>query len=417
MPRGTAVLLAGALLAACGGGEKTPAYVDVRGRVVGIHGRPLANVKVSVAGGAAVVTGADGTFSADHVKVPYDALIGVPSAASGFVAWGGAWLGLRRADPVLVALTPFAEGPVTGGTVCTTFAAGSATRSVAGIGSDGLLFDASADCVYMALRSGTTEMVSLRAITLTYDARPGGFAGYGTQGSAGPVSLSPDQHLDLPPMVMSPVGTLWKDVTISAPDASETTLTGQVTYAGVRLQRPYDGATPVPTNASPPWKIPIPDAGPARLRAEVLASFPDGRYAVASRTFSAADAGGGAWAVSLPGAFGLTSPAPDGTLPRSGALAWKQPVPGLVSVVELTPGNGIPFAIVTGGESVAVPDFSLVGVPVGRNLYWRVTGIGPNATVDDHASAEEFGLGYLVPQSTAERVYTSSTWSTFSFAP
>lgn len=72
----------------------------VSGIVVGSGGLPVEGARVVIGGRPAVTTGADGRFVVEDVDSTYDALVGVrqPEFERAF---GAAWLGLRRRDPLL----------------------------------------------------------------------------------------------------------------------------------------------------------------------------------------------------------------------------------------------------------------------------------------------------------------------------
>ena len=103
-PRTCAFLaLSGCLvLAACG-----PSRIQVSGQVIGQLGLPVEGARVAIPGHEATRADGDGGFLFEEVAVPYDILVAATESTGQSAA---AWLGLSRADPVLVLDAHFQVG-------------------------------------------------------------------------------------------------------------------------------------------------------------------------------------------------------------------------------------------------------------------------------------------------------------------
>jgi hypothetical protein len=388
----------------CGLGR--PCGVTVSGLVLDSRRAPVAGAKVSIAGRTAVVTGADGRFTATDVVVPYGALAALPD---GSVA--AAWLGLRRADPIL-ALPLWRSGAGTFASLGTWFGGACAIApDLVDPGTGGAELLLQADPPFRAngpitASAGPAETCALSAwngdaattgslFVLAKDLRsepPFGFAtGFPAYGRLDGVAVNDGAYTRGLEVAVAPVDAATVAVTASGPDGV-TSFEASVFFGdswggyGFHVADTYDAQ---------PWPpVAIPDVADAHAQ------------------FTAWGPG-----ASVVRVVGTTDASADLPLARRPTLL--APADGTSSVGPWTVFSWTPFAdgdfyrlegyfavptgtfttkdvfvyVHTEATSAQLPDFSRVGlaIPGGLSLLWSVSSAGTAGGLDGITSGDHLG--------------------------
>ncbi len=385
-------------LVSCGGGGSKTAHVT---GTVYDGGTPVAGAVVKV-GGKQVVTGADGTFSAD-VALPYDLTAAVAAQRVALVAYGlratKLYLDLPGASG-LPAHTADLSGTVTGAD-----AAGTVTRitaSAAGLRRSAPVSPADSTFQLTLYWGGAaTQQVSLRALQHVPGANgwPTSYTGFAT-GTAtvtgGAPTVAPAMALAGPVPATTVSGTVALDA--SWPGA---TISGTAKISG-GLASAFTGAAVTGTSFS----ALLPDLG-GELQLGVLAGDPaaGGPFGQALAPVAPGEAG---VALTVPAAPSLASPADGATAGAGTAFSWSASGGSLRELWVNCSGATATWSVIVYGasNSVALPDLSAFGMPLASGMDCGWWAVASSWTADELLDAV-----YVIPggwsTSSAARSFTS----------
>jgi len=359
--------------------------VDVTGTVVDLEGAPLAGVKVRVGDGAVVTTGADGSFHAGAVPVPFD-VAAVATGAGGATAV--VYQGLFRPDPLLYL-------DAQGGTLP---APATVSGTVAGNGiafplATNTLVEVSLQCADVsektALTSGSWSISSTwagpssqtgvaRALWWQRDpatSLPSAYLGYGER----PISLGSSQTLGGVAIALGPVGSAILSGALRAAPGHTLTARGMDLLFGSTDIRLLGTERTLPI--APSFSYPVPTGLPM-VGYGIFATSTVDEGSVLEMTPAALtgfDHTMRSAPVPLEPAAGATG------VSRSTRFAWAG-FPGGIYRLQAAPaaGNGPTYRVFTASTEAHLPDLSALGAPLpaGASYSWRVDAYAPCASVD-----------------------------------
>jgi hypothetical protein len=377
VPAAGALLAASLLSVACTGTKSDPAMrIDVRGVVV-FDGVPVPGVTVAIPGVGATTTAIDGTFAFAGVRAPYD--VGVGLASLGHATF---YQAVRSATPRLPILV--APGPRSTGIVSGTLSGGEGypqptnhdTRVC--LDFDGSFGANGGTPVPPGTFSASVSWWGTAAIDATLR---------GIQVVADPASGLPTDYVaygQIDALTLTTAGVSDQVLTLDA--ISATTLSGTVTVpdgyalssAGLDLGCLRLAQDPAPTAS---FSYRTPDVPGSALTLAVEAVGTSGT--VTTRHTGLAPSATGI-SVTTPAAPQIWDPAEWTSLVGVGTVfSWSELAGATYALMLLD--DGWPFlTIVTPHASTALPDPSIVGVPLpsGSSLTWAIFSVSPRTIAE-----------------------------------
>jgi hypothetical protein len=384
----------GMLCVACSG---APGPVDVDGLVLDARGFPQPNALVSVAGRPAVRTSADGTFSFARVQPPYDVLASADAIGPVRAA---AWLGLSRADPLLVLGDSARQErqAVACGTISGMGSPAERTLAVMthAAGFADFITGATADgqfCTGVGWFGATAVQTRVQVLEIEYDASVSegslvkSITGYGTA----PLSVSDQDQLQGVQVALSPVPTNPLRLSISA--SSGSTLESASALLSFDPSLPSTRGVALADRFTPgAFQVPFPSIPGALVRVDVLSNDPAGGGRVV-RTFDAA----GSWSGEPPAGPRLLQPSDGAALAAGLRFAWAASDGLGVHQLSLQQTSGetlLHVDVTTSANEVVLPDFAAVGVALpAEAFFWSVQGFG-SGSVDELTTPAQSGVFY-----------------------
>jgi len=388
----------------------TAQTVTVTGTVLG-PGGGAQGVTIGLVGKPPATSGVGGTFTFTDVSPPYDLYtVGSTNTLPSVIYYQG----LTRPDPVVLVNLPFVPPPpdLSSGTIAGTKSGTTDATNPVMVAWDSGGAQTVASSAYSFPASwpqAATRQGSLYGFQ--FSTRPTGapdvFTGYGSSGQI-TVSANTTNTVNL---VMAAPATAALTGTITAPSGfppPTITLTQQLGAAG---SLPLWTGTTAIADAT----IPLVGAGKAALFATATLDNATTQFvhpALAAPTDVT---------FMLPPPSVQTAPVNAATgVTASTQFTWSA-VPQTVyqlDVVTTGPGAGKAFYILlTTSTTATIPAVPELALPLNQSFVWNVGGFGPNASIDDAASAA--GLEFVAPDDFDgdPHWFTTSTQRVFTTAP
>jgi hypothetical protein len=406
------------------GGDKThSASVAVTTTTITVTGKVrggLANVTVGLVGKPSVTTGAGGTFTFTDVTPPYDLYTVSPTGCTTPAPMVVHYFDeLTRNDPTVIAAPPPTNciyQVVCGGVFPCNFATVTGTRSGAGNGTDPIVFAYTAGAINVTATSASSYSASVPLGTS--DSSSGTV--YALQLTRKPTG-APDAYLGF---AKSGTVTLNKN-TATTVNLNAAAVTSTFTLSGTITSPAGYGAPDISLNqefgttSQALWETN--DTTTVDATVPVIAAAGGTNLYVSANLGSAYSyythplSGDTTVNFSMIPAAELVAPAAGATgVTNATQFTWTA-APGTISRVAFFSDEigGSTYYVYTAASETTIPMVDGAPLPSGKSFSWRVSGYGPNASVDEAAATNELEDASAVDFQGPPHAYTSSESRSF----